>query len=530
MKNIEKILWAMNNCPHKFRFEINNEGVNMAYFNEEGKYNITVSPQLYKEINPQTGEEVLSTFPIGERIQDEQMLSTFAEGVILHELFHLYRGDLLKEYDGGSDIPVETQQYLYNIASDVIINHWLNNPIINQIGVTWQKLAGKYPDLPAINEGTENIYEYLLSKYREEKEKLKEELQKLGENVDVKRELEKNEGNNNGENKEESNQKEKGNSKEENEKEGENDSGEGGNESDNNGENKKEDNRGENGKEGSNKESEKGNRNNDEREGENNNGKRGNGKENESGAEKEEKGNSKGNEGEGENGNKKSNENESNQGGSNGKNNRKENRKENSKNKSGNNISEEVKEKLDKIRVYAREVLRNSGRGNMPNPFKGEIPPIKKNKLSPELEEAVKVVNQLVKHMYRMRRDHRRIPSGDYRILKVQPQKRYFPNMHVYIDVSGSIGEKVIEILNGYNLLPPENIWVFSDRVEKMKNLNEVIYGGTLFAPIWENIQKTKPRNVVIISDFLFFDASEEEIEGKFKKEKIMLHKIKVQI
>ncbi len=87
--------------------------------------------------------------------------------------------------------------------------------------------------------------------------------------------------------------------------------------------------------------------------------------------------------------------------------------------------------------------------------------------------------------------------------------------------MSGSIGDKVVEILSGYNLLPQNRLWVFSDEVRTIKELNEIIDGGTLWEPIKENIQKHKQQTVVIISDFYFADASAEEIRAQLAQMKV---------
>ncbi|RMG02179.1 MAG: hypothetical protein D6735_10605 [Acidobacteria bacterium] len=388
--NISKLLHSINMCPQKFTFEVNNKGQNMAYLDKNGVYHITVSPQLYVAVD-ESGNQRITTQPTNIKVTDPQILAEFTEGVIMHELFHLYRGDINKIVNNE-----EYDQYIYNIASDIIINSYLKEyDIIQKTGITWEKMRGKYPDIPPIVCGTEVIYNYLLKKQNEEKGEFEKNIKEIGENLDPQRKYENKDG---------------------------------------------------------------------------------------------------------------------------------ELKDINEANSNGD--SSAVDESLDSLRIWGKEILKhnNTGLGKGAGTEKGgsdKIPPIKKNQLSPELKRAINIVHQLIQHTYRLRRFHKRIPSGDARILKVQSKKNYVPDIDIYIDVSGSIGDKVVEILSGYNLLPQNRLWVFSDEVRTIKELNEIIDGGTLWEPIRENIQKHKQQTVVIISDFYFADASAEEIRAQLSQMKV---------
>jgi hypothetical protein len=136
-------------------------------------------------------------------------------------------------------------------------------------------------------------------------------------------------------------------------------------------------------------------------------------------------------------------------------------------------------------------------------------------KAKPEIKEYIREFYNLLDKYLKMgtkfcKRTYRKVKVyNDY--VTARRKQVTDPKLLLFIDVSGSIGDQVYDLLSfGFYLKQKYKVklFTFSDDVKEIHNINDDVnvWGGTLFKPIEQTIQLYPGYIPVIISDFEFAD------------------------
>jgi len=139
-------------------------------------------------------------------------------------------------------------------------------------------------------------------------------------------------------------------------------------------------------------------------------------------------------------------------------------------------------------------------------------------KAKPEIKEYIREFYNLLDKYLKMgtkfsKRTYRKVKVyNDY--VSARRKQITDPKLLLFIDVSGSIGNQVYDLLSfGFYLKQKYKVklFTFSDEVKEVHSINEEVnvWGGTLFKPIERTIQLYPGFIPVIISDFEFADVRE---------------------